>query len=41
MNYTRIGYPPAAARVPADEEIWGEDLYLEEIAGSSPKDLIP
>jgi succinate-semialdehyde dehydrogenase len=37
MNYTRIGYPPAAARVPADEEIWGEDPYLEEITGSSPK----
>jgi succinate-semialdehyde dehydrogenase len=23
-NYTRIGYPPAGARVPSDEEIWGE-----------------
>jgi succinate-semialdehyde dehydrogenase len=24
LNYTRIGYPPAGARVPSDEEIWGE-----------------
>ena len=24
LNYTRIGYPPAGARVPSDEEIWAE-----------------
>jgi succinate-semialdehyde dehydrogenase len=23
LNYTKIGYPPAGARVPTDEEIWG------------------
>lgn len=24
LNITRIGYPPAGARIPSDEEIWGE-----------------
>jgi succinate-semialdehyde dehydrogenase len=23
LNYTKIGYPPAGARVLSDEEIWG------------------
>jgi succinate-semialdehyde dehydrogenase len=24
LNYTRIGFPPLDARVPSDEEVWGE-----------------
>ena len=23
LNYTRIGYQPAGAKVPTDEEVWG------------------